>query len=356
MTWNKNEWPIERIRTLPRKGVLALRENCLGRKPEIVAACDKVLADGCYAPEPHVKRNGNDTGSKIKSERRDGLMIKLPFSPDAVDRVAKLLLQLPLADTIPNGRARRELQKAPVETLGDLWRLFVVCGFSSRENSEDDGNLALFLADDGPLLDLEKIRVEDCKPEWVRSQIEGHRLSFTKIKVKLIVGNFAHFEKAGKAGDRLADLCYEEGALKLFCDLARGTVDDRDLDRSAAFSKRLDHTHFTGIGDKQLRNILVNGGLARNVVPLDSRWMGYLQGIVPEDYSLTPARYLLLEDLLRRALISVQDRRADIVNLAVLDAVVFAGQSKKGVSRTGWFGMHRPGNGDAAEDDEAVAA
>lgn len=316
-----------------------------------------MLADGSYAPDPLDKRNGKGTGSKIKREKKDGLQKKVTFAPVAVDQAAKLLLELPLADTVPNGRARRELQEAPVETLGDLWRLFVVCGFSSRENSEDDGKLALFLDDNGPLLDLEKIRAEDCKPEWVLSQIKGRGLRFTKNKVDLVVGNFAHFKTAGKAGDRLAELCYEKGALKLFCDLARGTMDDRELGISAAFSEHLDPAPFTGIGPKQLRNILVNAGLARNVVPLDSPWMVYLHGIVPEGYTLTSsARYLLLEDLLRRALMNVQDRRPDLINLAVLDAIVFAWQSKKGVSRTGWYGMHRPRNGNGDGDDEAVAA
>ncbi|MEK7890735.1 hypothetical protein AAB992_26855 [Burkholderia contaminans] len=357
VTRNKNEWPIERIRTLTREHVRSLRENCLGRNPEIVAGCDQVLADGSYALDPLDKKKATGTGSRIKRERKDGLPMKVTFAPDAVDRVAKLLLDLPLADTVPNGFARRKLQEAPVETLGDLWRLFVVCGFSSRENSEDDGKLALFLHDDGPLLDLEEIGAEDCKPEWVLSQIQGRGLRFTKNKVDLVVGNFAHFKVAGKADDRLAGLCCEKGALKLFCDLVRGTVDDRDLGKSAAFSGRLNPAPFTGIGPKQLRNILVNAGLARNVVPLDSRWMGYLNGIVPENYTLTSsARYLRLEDLLRRALMRVQDRRPDLINLAVLDAVVFAGQSRNGVSRTAWYGMHRPGRRNTAGDDEAVAA
>lgn len=209
VTRNKNEWPIERIRTLTREHVRSLRENCLGRNPEIVAGCDQVLADGSYALDPLDKKKATGTGSRIKRERKDGLPMKVTFAPDAVDRVAKLLLDLPLADTVPNGFARRKLQEAPVETLGDLWRLFVVCGFSSRENSEDDGKLALFLHDDGPLLDLEEIGAEDCKPEWVLSQIQGRGLRFTKNKVDLVVGNFAHFKVAGKADDRLAGLCCE---------------------------------------------------------------------------------------------------------------------------------------------------
>jgi len=143
--------------------------------------------------------------------------------------------------------------------------------------------------------------------------------------------------------------------LRIFCELARGAVHDHDLAGSAAFSKRLNAAPFVQIGPKQLRNILVNGGLAHNVVPLDSRWLKYLDGIVPADSALTLARYIRIEDLLRQALLSVQNQRADLANLAVLDAIVFASQSKKGVSPTAWYGMHRPVNGGSRGLDETAA-
>ncbi|WP_186084756.1 hypothetical protein [Burkholderia gladioli] len=357
-TWKKNEWPIERIRTLTRESVGVLRGNCLTRNPAVVELCDQVLADSSYAfdAEKPVKKNGGASNSKIKKSEKDGNRAEFVLPPNAVDLIAQRLLKLPFADTVANGRERRKLQQSPVQTLGDLWRLFVVCGFSSQENAEDDGKLAAFLHADGPLLHLDKIRANRCDPVWVLSEIGGRGLRFSENKADLVIGNYAHFVEAGMESDRLADRCHGIEKLKIFCELARGTVHDHDLAGSAAFSKRLNAAPFVQIGPKQLRNILVNGGLAHNVVPLDSRWLTYLKGIVPEGSALTLARYLLIEDLLRQALLSVQDQRADLANLAVLDAVVFASQSKKGVSPTAWYGMHRPDDGCGTEFDETAAA
>ena len=354
-TWKKNEWPIERIKILTRESVSTLRANCLTRDPVVVERCDRVLADRSYAPDPErpVRKKGGASNTKTKKSEKDGNRAEFVLPPNAVDLIAQRLLKLPYADTVANGRERRKLQKSPVQTLGDLWRLFVVCGFSSQENAEDDGKLAAFLHADGPLLHLDKIRANRCAPAWVRSEISGRGLRFSQNKADLVIGNFAHFLEAGMESARLTDLCHSNEKLRIFCELARGTVQDHDLVGSAGFSKRLNAAPFVQIGPKQLRNILVNGGLAHNVVPLDSRWLKYLDGIVPEDSALTLARYLLIEDLLRQALLSVQDQRADLVNLAVLDAVVFARQSKKGVSPTAWYGMHRPDDGGNTESDEA---
>lgn len=356
--WKKNEWPIERIRTLTRESVSVLRGNCLTRNPAVVELCDQVLADGSYAfdAKKPVKKNGGASNSKIKKSERDGNRAEFVLPPNAVHLIAQRLLKLPCADTVANGRERRKLQQSPVQTLGGLWRLFVVCGFSSQENAEDDGKLAVFLHADGPLLHLDKIRANRCDPDWVLSEIGGRGLRFSENKAGLVIGNYAHFVEAGMESDRLADRCRGNEKLKTFCDLARGTVHDHDLAGSAAFSKRLNAAPFVQIGPKQLRNILVNSGLAHNVVPLDSRWLTYLKGIVPEGSALTLARYLLIENLLRQALLSVQDQRADLVNLAVLDAVVFASQSKKGVSPTAWYGMHRPDDGCGTKFDETAAA
>lgn len=357
-TWKKNEWPIERIRTLTRESVNVLRGNCLTRNPAVTELCDQVLADSSYAfdPEKSVKKNGRASNSKIKKSERDGNRAEFVVPPNAVDLIAQRLLKLPFADTVANGRERRKLQQSPVQTLGDLWRLFIVCGFSSQENAEDDGKLAALLHADGPLLHLDKIRANRCDPVWVLSEISGRGLRFSENKADLVIGNYAHFIEAGMESERLADRCDGDEKLKIFCELARGTVHDHDLAGSAAFSRRLNAAPFVQIGPKQLRNILVNGGLAHNVVPLDSRWLKYLDGIVPEDSALTLARYIRIEDLLRQALLSVQDQRADLTNLAVLDAIVFASQSKKGVSPTAWYGMHRPVNGGSRGLDETAAA
>ncbi|WGS51105.1 hypothetical protein LFL96_06270 [Paraburkholderia sp. D15] len=357
-TWKNNEWPIERIRTLTRESVNVLRGNCLTRNRAVAELCDQVLADGSYAPDPGkpVRRKRGASKTTIKDGKRGGKQSEFVLPLNAVDLVSQLLRKLPFADTVANGRQRRELQQSPVQTLGDLWRLFVVCGFSSQENAEDDGKLAAFLHADGPLLRLDKVRANYCDPAWVLSKISGRGLRFPEKKADLVIGNYAHFVEAGMESERLADRCYDNEKLKIFCELARGTVDDHDLAGSAVFSKHLKAEPFVQIGPKQLRNILVNGGLAHNIVPLDSRWLAYLKGIVPEDGALTLARYLLIEDLLRQALLSVQDKRADLTNLAVLDAVVFASQSKKGISPTAWYGMPRSDDGALTGLGEAAAA
>lgn len=138
--------------------------------------------------------------------------------------------------------------------------------------------------------------------------------------------------------------CDSKSPLELFIKLASGLNTDKNLDDSVKFSRNLDSTPFFNIGPKQLRNILVNSGLAVNVIPLDSRWIKYIAGAlsikegnimakyINKNSNITVLKdasfgnlthYLFLENFIRRAFGLVQEKRPDIENLSLLDAIVF---------------------------------
>ncbi|WP_186308658.1 hypothetical protein [Paraburkholderia sp. BCC1885] len=156
-----------------------------------------------------------------------------------------------------------------------------------------------------------------------------------------MLGAYPHFVEGGAPHDVLADLCRETDALNVFCDLARGDTDDHDVAMSATFSQSLDHSASLHIGNKQIRNILVNFGLARNVVRVGSRWPNFFGDILATNSATFQNidRYLAVENVLRSALIRVHAQRLDIENLAVFDAVVFSHMSKKGMGSGGWLGL-----------------
>jgi hypothetical protein len=115
--------------------------------------------------------------------------------------------------------------------------------------------------------------------------------------------------------------------MALFYDLAKNKLSDKDIHLSAKFSADIDHKPFYGLGPKQIRNILVNSGLAFNVVPLDSRWKKFLEdgaGIIIDGNLGQLNYYLQVEEVLRKALLVASEQRADIPNLATLDAIVFS--------------------------------
>jgi hypothetical protein len=232
------------------------------------------------------------------------------------------------------------LQEKPLRTLQELWRLFLICGFSSQENSEENSPLAKFVSSKSSLLHLETVRKHQCDKDWVLSELKPYLPRQLKNKVSLVIGSYPHFFQAGNPEDLLQDLCGNSGKLKLFCDLSRGQENDKDIHNSSKFSRRIDHKPFPYIGNKQIRNILVNSGLSHNVVPLDSRWQNFFGDVIETEKSsfTNESDYLALENLLRDALIIAQQDRPDIVNLSVLDAIVFAHMSKNGTGENGWFG------------------
>ncbi|MBC5782639.1 hypothetical protein H8N03_06755 [Ramlibacter sp. USB13] len=314
-------WNMDKVRALSRDERKTLRGNALSQGTEdgraVADLCDQADAEGA------VKRIRTKAG-----DRREGTRsASLAFDAGVVARVAEKMAALPRAEDVENATQRMWRGEAPATVLADLWQKLVECGFSTREKSEATDPLGLFIAADGPLFHLDQVlaHAADLGP-WVDTCMNDSGLWRLKFKRELVEGNLPHFAKAGAPQDPLNTLCRNGQALQLFCDLARGTISDAHLPSSKHFSAGLDPKPFPQIGHKQLRNILVNTGLAVNVVPLDSRWKKFFDGIVTlEDWMFSSKKaYLALEDLLRQALIQIQPKRPDLANLAMVDAIVFA--------------------------------
>ncbi|WP_157040524.1 hypothetical protein [Polaromonas naphthalenivorans] len=328
------DWRLEDISELCDEEIRTLRTNaeCRGGAC-VIALCNTVLAS---------RGNSRSTRNRRPVATQNG---HPEMNSNAVDLVADLFRGLPIAANMPNAVRRQQLQARPIETLGELWRLFVVCGFSSQENSSENGPLANFFRKDGPLLSLDRVIKDGSKLEWVLAQLVGFGLRFTPNKALLVTGNLPFFAQSGSSSTRLDSLSQSGGPLSLFGRLSLdGSLrdSDREIARSATFSAALQDVPFPQIGQKQLRNILVNGGLSRNVVPLDSRWMNFLRpAFKGGKIKVERSRYLVYEQLLRDALISVIEQRPDLENLAIVDAVVFSikDQSSTDALRpTAWFG------------------
>jgi len=326
-------WTPEKVRALSTNDVKNLLENAQRvENAELIGYCETAL-----------EQRGQGVGAAEAAPRVSAANFTIPAT--AVVDAARLISSLPPVDELANGLERRRLQAHPISTLGELWRLFVTCGFSSVENSEEGSPLDRFIKTQGPLFDLAYVRKMSCDPEWVTSEILAHVPRMAGNKRRLVLGSFAQFELTGAAPVApLADLCRKGESLSVFCNLARGETSDSDLARSATFSNSLDPAPFPRIGNKQLRNILVNSGLARNVVPLDSRWQRFFGPALPVTSHILAdkMRYLAIEDVLRRALLSISPERPDIDNLAVLDAIVFQSMSKNGMVSGGWSGAGLP--------------
>jgi hypothetical protein len=326
----KKVWTIEEVRKLADGEIANLRDNTMkANRPDIASMCQVVLAE--QAAKKKRAANTKQAANKQTFE----------ISSNAVNAIIAKISKLPRIEQSPNGMARLRLQKQPVKTLQELWKLFLVCGFSSQENSEEDGRLAKFISKNGPLFNLQAVNEKrsDLR-EWVAKQLSADLPRLLENKVNLVVSAHSHFYGAGNPKDELEKLTPKTEALKLFCELASGKINDHQIATSGEFSRRIDHSFFSFIGDKQIRNILVNSGLAHNVVPLDSRWRNFFgDAIRPEKFTLTRSRYLALEDLLRTALTNAQDQGSSITNLSILDAIVFEHMSKGGIGDAGWGGL-----------------
>jgi hypothetical protein len=314
------DWTIERVRTLSDDFVKSLRFNAGQRnRDDVVAICDQVI---------------NERRSVTRKQPTSSPIVN---DPQTVSRLAKALSTLPNAATVENASRRNKRQQDAAKlTLADLWRQYVVCGLSSNEPSGAGTAVHHFEHNDCPLHHLPDVIAANGAEEWVSQQMSDFEQSskqagngkfrFRKPKIRLIVDGYPLFSQCGSPDKLIAALSETAGPLKLFCDLARGTVSDVDIMTSAVFSANLDPSPYHGIKHKQMRNILVNSGLAVNVLPLDSRWGQFLTdraGISVEKGGLQRASYYLaLEDLIRKALVEVLPTRPDIANLATLDAIV----------------------------------
>ncbi|MBN3761250.1 hypothetical protein [Burkholderia sp. Ac-20365] len=314
------QWTIDKIKSLKKAEIQNLMANAR-------AAGNLEVEELCRAALPA-------DVSRAKGDRKVSRgTFEIPASH--VAKVAELIERLRPVDELSNGLERRRLQASPIQTLGELWRLFITCGLSSMEDSEEGAALDRFIRAQGPLFDLGYLRRIECDPAEVLAEIKRNVPRMAQNKCTLVAGNFPLFEAAGGAPDTaLSDIRDTESPLLIFGELARGDRHDRDITKSAEFSLGINPDPFPRISHKQIRNILVNSGLARNVVPLDSRWSRFFGDILIVDSALLArkSRYLAVEDLLRQALIEASSQRTDIDNLAVLDAIVFQHMSRKGMS------------------------
>lgn len=264
------------------------------------------------------------------------------------DEVAALIERLPPAEAMPLAQERLRRLAQPTTTFSELWRQLIVCGFSSLERSDPGTPLDAFARGGSLVLDLASILELGEDSTWIADQLAQARLNrMAQKKRDLVISACAAFVSAKGSDDRLMNGIAGDNGLKIFLDLASGRVNDRDLASSGAFSAAIDAGPFFGIGHKQIRNIMVNSGLAHNVVPIDSRWQAFFGGLLefsPADLSQR-ARYLAIEGVLRNALLRIQGSRRDIPNLAVLDSMVFASQSPQGHGVSGWAGSGYLGHG-----------
>jgi hypothetical protein len=320
-------WNIDRVRTLTKVEVQNLRENVLARgRVDIVALCDEVLSE-------------TFARSKVKKSTDRS---KSPFSipATAVAEIAQLLLELPNASNVQNAQNRLRWLDNPTSTFTELWRHYVTCAFSSQVKSDPNTPLGRFASGNSPLLDLQSVINHGADPTWFAAELSTAGLNRMHKKNMEILKSGRSAFTASRGHDDLLINGLPDTGLGVFIDLASRRVSDRNIETSAAFSATIEVNDLHGIGHKQIRNILVNAGLAHNVLPIDSRWKNYVNGrMYFEQSDLQNARrYLAIEDVIRQALVLVLEHRQDIPNLAVLDSVVFAVQSVNGHQGGEWTG------------------
>lgn len=320
-------WTYERIARLSTDEIQSLCKNARDRSAEDVALlCEKVLAE----------KNVGSRHVRKQMKRREAKCDVNLFADEAlINRLAEIIRQLPAADESGNVQNRRSRQaNAPNFTLAGLWRIYLDCAFSSQERSGPKSNLAKFANSQSGLLDLATVSQRNADEAWVRSEIETAGLRFTDKKTKIACSAYALFAALGEPSRVLKELpssdsqAQAHSPIALFYDLAKNNLSDKHIHRSAKFSSEIDHKPFYGLGPKQIRNILINSGLAFNVVPLDSRWKKFLEdkaGIIIDSKRLGQLNYYLqVEEVLRKSLLRAREQRADIPNLATLDAIVFS--------------------------------
>lgn len=321
------DWTIERVRALSTVDIRALQGNAVRLKNEkITLMCAEALAE---------------TGKTLRA-RPPGTS---PFGGSAVAAAAAALEAIvPETEEKFSGSLRRNISEITARahiasrlTLSDLWYHYVVCAFSAQEKPGKGTAAHLFEETKNPLHSLQDVASAGADEIWVADQLEKFaeqcrqvkvpRFSFVKAKTNIVIRAYAMFAQAGAPDDALAACCRGQEDLRVFCDLARGTLSDRDLATSARFSKILEPKPFHGVSHRQIRSIVLNSGLSSNVLPLDSRWKRFLEERVqiPVEGDFGRADfYLAVEDLVRQGLLSILAKNPDfpVKDLATLDAVV----------------------------------
>lgn len=211
--------------------------------------------------------------------------------------------------------------------------MYVCCVFSTREASGPGSNLERFERSASDLLQPDRVLSQYKISGWIEAEVRAHRFYRVSADVKAVecVARMLKLATEGGNGATVGPMLLKnlpdvgDYALRLFRDLAASVKNDHHLPSSGLFSAApRPHTKSLGVGDKQMRNILVNTGLAINVSPLDSRWQGWLKrncGITIEVSD--SAKYLSAEHLIRLAVIAIQNERPDLSSLALVDRLVF---------------------------------
>lgn len=320
-------WNIDRILKLTKEEIKNLRENAHFRgRTDIVAMCDEALTESL-------------TRLKLKKPK-DQSKSSFNIPDNAASEIAELLLKLPKTSEVMNAQNRLRRLANPASTFMELWRHYVTCAFSSQMKSDPDTPLGRFASGNSPLLNLKVVLDRGENPAWFEEELRAAGLNRMYKKNQEILKSGRDAFSISKGIDDLLANGKTNAGLGVFIDLASGKVSDRDIATSTTFSKTINTNDLYGIGHKQIRNILVNTGLAHNVLPIDSRWKNYVNRRMQfSQLDLSNAsRYLAIEDVIRKALLIVLQHRQDIPNLAVLDAVVFAVQSTTGHEGGEWTG------------------
>ncbi|SAL79371.1 hypothetical protein AWB67_05438 [Caballeronia terrestris] len=309
-------WTTEKLQQLSKKSLATLRANALARNGSALVELIDSLPDATQTPTP----------------RRAQV---LEWADAEIARVAEKLTKLPRICESDAGEQRAALpSKLHTLTVGAFWHMYVCCAFSTQERSGPNSNLYRFEHSASVLLDPNCVLSQYKVSGWIEAEVRAHHFWRVSANVKIVecVAGLLDLATAERNGAPVASMLLKnlpvagEHALRLFRDLAAGVEDDHDLPSSYAFSKALrPHTEkLYGVGDKQLRNILLNTGLAVNVLPLDSRWQNWLKIECGIDIDITShAKYLLAEHLIRLAVIEIQPVRPDLSSLALVDRLVF---------------------------------
>lgn len=309
-------WTTEKLQQLSKESLATLRANARARNGMALVELIDSLPGATQTSTPRRAEVLECTDAEIA-------------------RVAAELTKLPWMSESDAGQQRAALpSKSHALTVGAFWRMYVCCAFSTQEKSGPGSNLCRFEHSASDLLDPDRVLYQYKVPGWIEAEVHAHRFWRVSANVKIVecIASLLDLATADRKGAPVAPMPLKDlpvagnHALRLFRDLAAGVEDDYDLPSSYASSKALrPHTEkLYGVGDKQLRNILLNTGLAVNVLPLDSRWQNWLKIECRIDIDITShAKYLLAEHLIRLAVIKIQPVRPDLSSLAIVDRLVF---------------------------------
>jgi hypothetical protein len=287
-----------------------------------LAECQLELSHrrGGRAENVAAKRNRNDDSTSLDKA-------------EIVNSLAENFLKLPnLAERARTGRMEIVLdrecrQKNPLRTVADLWHCYITCALSTQERVSADSPYTRFCKSGHALLYLTELEKTSVTKDWVRAELSKHLPRMLERRSRMVVEAYGHFKDLGTPDSNLEE-SNSKGPLSVFVESSKTIKTkkqtlDADIQESEAFSANLNPNVLFNIGHKQLRNILVNSGLAVNVIPIDSRWLNFM-GLEQPLNLQNKSEYLRVEGFVRAAFLKIRADRPDISNLAMLDSLVFS--------------------------------